>query len=85
MYIRNNSIIDNFTYPLVIKAQITTADNIKNLEGNPLQFPDEDDIDLINENFVGLKAQISIPNKLLYKALNTTSKINFIDFGFRLF
>jgi len=59
----------------VIKGQIITADDIKNLEGSSLQFPDEDDIKLIDESFNGLKAQILIPNELLNKALASTSKI----------
>ena len=57
-------------------------DDIKNLGGSSLQFPDEDDIDQINEDFIGLKAQVSIPNELLYKALNATSKI--YEFIFKL-
>lgn len=62
-----------FTYPLVIKAQIKTADDIKKLEGNSIKFPDEDDIKIINNTFSGLNAQVLIPNELLYKALNATS------------
>ena len=58
----------------MIKAQITTANDIKNLEGNPLKFPDENDTKLINDNFNGLKAQVLIPNELLSKALNATSE-----------
>ena len=57
-------------------------DDIKNLEGSSLRFPDEDDIDQINEDFVGLKAQVSIPSELLHKALNATSKI--YEFIFKL-
>ena len=57
----------------MIKAQITTADDIKNLKGNSLKFPDKDDAKLINNTFNGLSAQIQIPNQLLSKALDATS------------
>lgn len=57
---------------LVIKAQIKTTDDIN--KGDSLKFPDEDDIELINKNFHGLKAQVLIPNKLLHKALDAASK-----------
>ena len=59
----------------MIKAQVATADDIKNLEGNSLKFPNEDDIKLINNNFEGLKAQVVIPNELLIRALDVTSEI----------
>ena len=59
---------------LVIKAQIATADEIKNFVGNSLKFPDENDAKLINNTFNGLSAQVLIPNQLLNKALEETSK-----------
>ena len=64
--------IDHYTFS-VIKAQLTTADDIKNLKGNSLKFPDEDDMKLINNTFNGLNAQVLIPNQLLNKALDATS------------
>ena len=60
---------------LVIKAQVTTAEEIEKLEGNSLKFPDEDDVNLINSSFNGTNAQILIPNELLHQALNATSEI----------
>ena len=60
---------------LVIKAQVTTAEEIEKLEGNSLKFPDEDDVNLINSSFNGTNAQILIPNELLHQALNATSKV----------
>ena len=57
----------------MIKAQITTVDDIKNLKGNSLKFPDEDDMKQINNTFNGLNAQVLIPNQLLSKALDATS------------
>ena len=60
---------------LVIKAQVTTAEEIEKLEGNSLKFPDEDDVNLINSSFNGTNAQILIPTELLHQALNATSKI----------
>ena len=65
---------------LVIKGQIITANDIKNLERSSLKFPDEDDIELIDESFNGMKAQILIPNELLNKALSSTSKIYWLWF-----
>ena len=59
----------------MIKAQIATADDVRNLAGNSLKFPDENDTKLINNTFNGLSAQILIPNQLLNKALEETSKI----------
>ena len=59
---------------LVIKAQITTADDI--MDGNSLKFPDEDDINQINDTFNGLNAQILIPNELLHQAFDASSKIS---------
>ena len=59
----------------MIKAQITTADDIKNLKGNSFKFPDKEDIALINNNFNGLEAQVLIPNELLTKALVSTSML----------
>jgi len=59
---------------LVIKAQIATADDVKNFVGNSLKFPDENDTKLINNTFNGLSAQVLIPNQLLNKALEETSK-----------
>ena len=59
---------------LVIKAQITTADDI--MEGNSLKFPDENDIELINGSFNGLNAQILVPNELLRQAFDASSKIS---------
>ena len=60
---------------LVIKAQVTTAEEIEKLGGNSLKFPDEDDVNLINSSFNGTNAQILIPNELLHQALNATSEI----------
>lgn len=59
---------------LVIKAQITTADDI--MEGNSLKFPNEADIEQINDTFNGLNAQILIPNELLHHAFDASSKIS---------
>ena len=64
---------------VVIKAEITTANEIENLGGNPFIFPDEDDVDLINDTFNGPDAQILIPNELLHQALHATSNTSFID------
>ena len=47
------------------------------MEGNPFIFPDEDDVDLINNTFNGPEAQILIPNELLHQALDATG--DFID------
>ena len=69
----------------MIKAQITTADDIKNLKGNSLKFPNEDDMKLINNTFNGLNAQVLIPNQLLNKALHATSTdhlLNIMQFTF---
>ena len=69
----------------MIKAQITTADDIKNLKGNSLKFPNEDDMKLINNTFNGLNAQVLIPNQLLNKALHATSTdhlLNIMQFNF---
>ena len=63
----------------MIKAQITTADDIKNLKGNSLKFPDEDDMKMINNTFNGLNAQVLIPNQLLNKALDATSTYHFLN------
>lgn len=61
----------------MLKAQITTTNDI--LEGNSLKFPDEDDVELINDTFNGFSAQILIPNELLHQALNSTSKSHYIN------
>ena len=45
------------------------------MEGNPFIFPDEDDVNLINDTFNGPDAQILIPNELLHEALDATSNI----------
>ena len=67
------STINHYYTFSVIKAQITTSDDIKNLKGSPLKFPDEDDMKLINNSFNGLNAQVLIPNQLLNKAIDATS------------
>ena len=58
----------------MIKAQIITANDVKNLQGNSFKFPDKNDIKLIKDNFNGLKAQMLISSKVLNKALNETSE-----------
>ena len=58
----------------MIKAELATADAIEKLEGRPLRFPDEDDKELIEDNFSGLQAQIAIPAELLTDALEATSR-----------
>ena len=60
---------------IVIKAEITTAEKIKQLvtERRPLRFPNDDDFAKIDEFFKGLRSQISLPNTLLSEALNKTS------------
>ena len=47
------------------------------MEGNPFIFPDEDDVNLINDTFNGPNAHILIPNELLHQALDATSNIKF--------
>lgn len=59
----------------MVKAEITTAEDIKQLvtENRSLTFPNDDDISRIGELFKGLRSQISLPNMLLSEALNKTS------------
>ena len=52
-----------------------TVNEIENLEGNPFVFPDEDDVDLINDTFNWPNAYILIPIELLHEALDATSNI----------
>ena len=58
----------------MIKAEIATAEDIENLTavGKPLQFPDENDFEKINNSFNGLQTTLSIPSQLLTEALNAT-------------
>ena len=46
------------------------------MEGNSLKFPNEADIEQINDTFNGLNAQILIPNELLHHAFDASSKIS---------
>lgn len=61
----------------MIKAEIATAEDIENLTavGKPLQFPDENDFEKINNSFNGLQTTLSIPSQLLTAALNATSEL----------